>query len=140
MRLLVAVVIKVQAEVAHDAHDLAPRLPRPGPGSRVVIIVAGGHGKPQASADCRTASRLARQCARERLVDDDGSGAGTHVAPMERTPGDHRPIEHLEEPRIHRGDVGLLCDARRQRLERLRPPLMERRRRGGVRPGRVPAG
>ena len=39
---------------------------------------------------------------RECLVDDDGPGAGRHVALMERSPGDHRPIEGLEESWCHR--------------------------------------
>ena len=38
---------------------------------------------------------------RERLVDDDRSGAGTSVSPVEAAPGDNRTIEGLEEPGSH---------------------------------------
>src|SRR5262245_29186655 len=81
---LVALIVRVEAEVAHDADDLEPFRRR----SSIRVVQSG--------ADRRSASRHALKSAHECFIDDHRSGSGNPIAAVEPTPGNNRTIERFE--------------------------------------------
>jgi hypothetical protein len=76
-------VFRIHAEIPHDTHDLIPR---------VVPVLLGDVAKAPADRVVASEHHL-----RERLVHDDGPGAGLQIAGVKRTAGEDRRVQHVEE-------------------------------------------